>query len=198
MGYLRSIASQVESIYKDSHETFSSFQQEQNLNCLTGCGKCCLGKEINATIVELLPTAYKLYDAKVAEEILEKIEKLNSEHEIIQCIFYEKHSPDGVLGKCTNYDTRPSVCRSFGAAATKNKEGKKVAAVCKLIKEHRPEEYKNANFENAPVMGDFARKIMSIDSVMGRELIPINQALRFALEKVLFTEEYEEGAPKRF
>lgn len=189
MSFLRSIASQVESIYKDSHETFSSFQREQNLQCLTGCGKCCLGKEINATVLELLPTAYKLYDQKIGEDILNKLTELEESGEFLQCIFYQLNSPDGHLGQCTNYDTRPSVCRSFGAAAIRNKEGKKVASVCKLIKEARPTEYTNADFQNAPVIGEFARKIMSIDTTLGKELMPINTALKLALEKVLFTEE---------
>lgn len=197
MSYLRSVAKQVEAIYKDSHESFSSFQSLQKLNCLPGCGKCCLNKEISCTPLEMLPTAFKLYDENKAEEILENLTRIdfeNANDEMLQCIFYERHSPDGSKGQCTNYLTRPCVCRSFGAAATTDKNGKKVGSVCKLIKEASPEAYKAANFDNSPVIGEFARKVMTLDNSMGSKYMPINLALKEALEKVLFSESY---LPKR-
>lgn len=182
MDYIRNLAFEVESIYKESQNSFSSYQSSQKLNCLTGCGKCCLSTQIQSTILEMIPTALYLHDQKRADQIYDALDLVDTENSI--CIFYQKHSEDGHLGKCTNYDLRPSVCRSFGAAAVKNKMGEKVASVCKLIKEKYPQEYAQMNLSEAPVIGEFARRIITLDTNLGLKLYPINHALKKAIEKV--------------
>lgn len=183
----RELAKAISAIYTDSHNAFTSYQRMSGLNCLNGCGACCLNKEISATVLEMIPTALDLFDRGIAEEIYNQ---LNS-REDVTCYFYHKLSEDGKKGLCLNYGHRPSVCRSFGAAAVRNKYGEKVLSACKLIKEQNPELLKTVNLESAPVIGEFARKVMALDPSLGERVRPINQALKEALEIILHRSEYD-------
>lgn len=187
MKEFRELAKAINQIYIDSHNTFTSYQRSTGLNCLSGCGACCLSKEISATVLEMIPTALDLYDRGIAQEVYDQL----LIREDLTCYFYHKLSPDGFKGLCMNYGHRPSVCRSFGAAAARNKYGQKTMSICKLIKEQQGELINSINPELAPVIGEFARKVMSLDPRLGERILPINQALKEALEMILHRSEYE-------
>lgn len=184
MNWHREIAGHIESIYRESNETFSNYQQQMGLPCLSGCGACCLSPEISATILEMLPTAFSLVDKNGLEFAEQFLQQLENSQDFV-CVFYKRLSLDGKKGHCTNYEFRPSVCRSFGAAALRDKNGNKSMSICKYIKEAFPETIKNLDPIDAPVIGDFAKKITLLDPYLGNKLYPINEALKLALIKVL-------------
>lgn len=186
MQWLKNLSGQVQEIYSESEKTFSGYQRTTGLNCIEGCGKCCLGSEISATILEMIPTALHLHSTSKAFEVFDMLDNLTTS----QCIFYIRTSSDGAKGYCSNYTHRPSVCRSFAVAASKDKHGKKTPSICKEIRDFYPKHQQIIDLENAPVIGDYARKIASLDGSLGTMLYPINAALKMALEKVLFLSQF--------
>ncbi len=187
MKWLEGLSEEVEQIYERSNETFSKFQLDQEMPCPTGCGKCCLSKEISATVLEMLPTAIRLFKENKHEVTYDKLGNQNE----VQCIFFNPHIDNGNKGLCENYQTRPSVCRSFGLAAVRGKAGDKKLSVCKVLKEIYPDKIMNIALDQAPVVGEYARQIIGINPGLGAQVHPINEALRLALQKVILYTQFE-------
>ncbi|OFZ21606.1 MAG: hypothetical protein A2202_08970 [Bdellovibrionales bacterium RIFOXYA1_FULL_36_14] len=189
MQRLRLLASKIMEIYDESHDFFQAFQQKTGLTCIPDCGECCLSTEVSASILEMIPTALDLYDQKLAEKVLDTLEQLN---ETSHCIFYIKLSEDGKKGRCSNYKHRPCVCRSFGAAAVKNKIGKNILSVCKEIKKQKSIDFDQITLDCAPIIGEFSNKILLMECSDNTKIKPINQALKQALMYVLSASAYIE------
>jgi hypothetical protein len=107
-----------------------------------------------------------------------------------------------VHGSCSKYDYRGLICRLFSFAATRDKNGNPQLAACRFIKQQEPEQYQLAlehivNGKNVPFFSDYYRKLMQIDFRLGQEYLPINQAIRRALEEVLQYYQYR-PFPKRY
>jgi len=182
MQRLRVLASKIIEIYQESHDSFQAYQQKTGLTCIQGCGECCLSREVSASILEMIPTALDLYDQKLAEKVLNTLEQLDKTN---HCIFYIKLSDDGIKGKCSNYKYRPCICRSFGAAAVKDKTGKKILSVCKEIKKQKLIDISQINLDSAPTIGEFSSRILFMECSEKTKVKPINQALKEALMYVL-------------
>lgn len=178
----RELAKLVEAVYQESGDAFKSFQNQSGLTCISGCGACCLNPDVTATQLELLPYALYLIDHNLADMMLNKLENTDRSF----CISYLMESEDGKKGKCGIYQYRPSLCRSFGASARINKKIEKEWMICKYIKEISKENISQTNIEDAPIMGTFAAQIRTLDYELSKELLPINDALKKILEKLLF------------
>ena len=190
---LRKLSIEVEEVFNSFGLNFSQFQSDYQLKCLNGCGACCLNKDIFATPLEMLPLALYIFDHGRILEIQKKLKQnlLNS------CIFYQKTNEIGDQGQCLVYQFRPSICRSFGAAAIYDKNNQKKLSVCKYIKEKNENTYQylNQNLpESAPVISQFAQKIYILDPLLSSELVPINQALTIIIEKILLLDQIENSA----
>ncbi|MFG1504854.1 YkgJ family cysteine cluster protein [Halobacteriovorax sp. ZH5_bin.2] len=186
MSLNKEISKHIESIFEKSSQTFSSYQLSKGLPCLSGCGACCLSQEISASTSEMLPSAFRILN----EEGIERVEELLEELEVRTsrlCVFYHRNSQEGTDGYCMNYSTRPTVCRSFGVAAYRDKNGDKVMSVCKRLKDAYPNEVKSLSPSEAPVIGDFAKQIYLLGQNEDAKLLHINEALYQALKKVWFS-----------
>lgn len=177
---------EVEKVYESLEKDLRKFQNHSQLKCVAGCGECCKKPDIEATIIEFLPLAYYLYKSGTAMEYLEKIKGLNDP----LCILFNPFTTAGSSGGCTIYPHRGLICRLFGFSAFEDKNGKPVISTCKLIKSSQAENYARAveavkNGAFIPVMSDFYMRLYGIDMDMARKFYPINQAIRFAIEKVL-------------
>jgi uncharacterized protein len=177
---------QIEQVYESLNKDIKRFQTSTSLSCLKGCGECCKKPDIEATLIEFLPLAYYLYKEGTAFDFLEKIKQ----SEDSQCILFTPFITGSQSGFCASYPYRGLVCRLFGFSAYEDKYGKPIISTCKLIKETQAENYtkaveivKNGGF--VPVMSDFYMRLYAIDMDMGRKFYPINQAMRYAIEKVL-------------
>jgi hypothetical protein len=100
---------------------------------------------------------------------------------------YEPHSPDGSKGQCGVYKERPSLCRMFGVAGFYNKHREVTLSVCKLIREKYPDLTKTRESEvteQTPMLAHWSYSLMQLDPALIQDRMPINEALKKALERV--------------
>lgn len=178
---------QVEELFCSLDNEITNFKSETKLHCLTGCGKCCSKPDIDASPLEFLPWAFHLFLNGIAEETL--LELNNSS--ISTCHIYR---PLALLeqynGSCSSYRYRGLICRLFGYAANRDKYGELRLATCKIIKEDQLENF-NATEEAiskglyVPIFTDYYMKLSQIDYHLASKILPINQALKMAIEEVL-------------
>ncbi len=159
-------------------------QQEAGLHCLLGCGRCCTYPNIEATPLEFLPLAYDLFVQGEAEKWLSL-----SSREQLTCINFRPSGHDG-QGTCGNYAHRGLICRLFGYSLRRDKYGALQLAACKTMKEHTPEQISHvasylAAGGKAPISTEYYQRLASIDPSMSSDTMPINDAIREAVETVI-------------
>jgi hypothetical protein len=122
----------------------------------------------------------------------EWITKLESADHV--CVMWEGDRETGA-GRCTSYETRPSICRLFGASGYFDKNHNVSMSVCKLIKETHSETLKKIsvgrNPENTPMISQWYTKIQSLGSTELLERRPMNKAILGALQLVGFYAQYQ-------
>lgn len=177
---------QTMAILAEIDRATTAFQSATGLQCRPGCGACCQNPEVETTPLEMLPIAWELYQQGKLHEWIQKIETTNG---IGVCIFYRSDPEIPGNGRCSIYPWRPSLCRLFGFAAVVNKHGNPELAACKKNKEVIPEVVAKsqaaiANGLPVPQFADFAMRFRNLDPILGQERLPINQALKVALERI--------------
>jgi Fe-S-cluster containining protein len=158
------------------------FSVQTGLKCKSGCGACCENPDVETTVAEVMPLAVYLWSSSLAEAYLSNPSKSS-------CVFYK---PDPVLqgqGRCGIYAYRPGLCRLFGFASRKDKHGKPELMTCKLIKDNQPQACQRTQEALrkglvAPLLTTHAFSVSNIDPVHGQKLLPINQAICQAVEKI--------------
>jgi hypothetical protein len=177
----------VEELFDRLEIEITAFQSETHLSCNVGCGKCCTTPNIDASPLEFLPWAFHLFLNGIAEATLAELNNITTNN----CLLYR---PLSILehhkGKCSNYRYRGLICRLFGYAANTDKYGKLRLATCKIIKEEQQENFIAAEEsinkgKYVPVFTDYYMRLAQIDMRMGITLVPINEALKMAIEEVL-------------
>lgn len=190
MQRLKQLSLQVETVFADIGQSYAQYQRDRGLFCRSGCGECCLHPGIEATVLEMLPLAYSLIEQNEAERILDAL----AEQQQDGCFFYQRHSADGKMGQCSVYQKRPGICRLFGAAGYNGREGEVQLSVCKNIKADHPVAYADTlialESDPPPMIRNGKEQIRQIDYELGGINYPINEAMRQALEKVLFEQYY--------
>jgi uncharacterized protein len=177
----------VEKLFDRLESEISDFKSKTNLHCLDGCGKCCTTPDIDASPLEFLPWAFYLFLNGKAEEMLAELDNTTA----VRCHLYrplivlESHN-----GSCSNYRYRGLICRLFGYAASRDKLGELRLATCKIIKENQQDKYDNtveaiAKGLYVPIFTDYYMHLSQIDFRMGNIMLPINNALKMAIEEVL-------------
>jgi Fe-S-cluster containining protein len=188
---IREFSQDLQKIYDQMWDTFSQYQAASGLNCLVGCGKCCNNPEVEASVLEMFPLALRILDENKLEEWLDKLEEPAQDH----CLMYEPHSPDGSKGQCGVYKERPSLCRMFGVAGFYNKHQEVTLSVCKLIREKYPDLTKIRESEvsdKTPMLITWSYRLAQIDPGLIQDRMPINQALKKALERIALYAQYQE------
>ncbi|MFG6686088.1 YkgJ family cysteine cluster protein [Mariniflexile sp. HNIBRBA6329] len=178
---------QIEKLFERLDAEISEFQTQTNLNCVAGCGKCCTKPDIEASPLEFLPWAFHLFLNGEAEKTLIKLKNTSSSI----CHIYQPLSLlNSGNGRCGNYQYRGLICRLFGNAANSDKYGKLRLATCTIIKENQNIDYKKT--EEAigkglyvPIFTDYYMQLNQIDFYLGNTILPINHALKIAIEEVL-------------
>jgi Fe-S-cluster containining protein len=188
---IREFALELQNIYDEMGLSFANYQNNSGLNCLEGCGKCCSNPDIEASVLEMLPLAVRLHDENKLDEWLEKLENPAQ----ASCLMFQSHSADGSKGQCGAYRERPSVCRMFGVAGYFDKHHEVTLSVCRLIRDKYPElteiRTKEATAENTPVLVNWSYRMAEIDPALIQGRMPLNQALKLALEKVALYAQYQ-------
>lgn len=187
------LAEQVKEIYHKIDERTESLAIATGLKCPPGCGKCCENPDIETTPLEMLPIALELFEKKQSQEWIEKAEAVNWQG---RCIFYQPDEFIAGNGRCSIYDFRPSVCRLFGFAAVKNKQGTAEFAACRYHKQIMPEmveKVKESIAGGVPVASfpEIAIQLSNIEPYLGNQRMPINQALKVAIQRVGLMAQWE-------
>ena len=183
---IESKVSRVEHLFDRLDREISQFQSQAHLHCVIGCGKCCTKPDMEASPLEFLPWAFDLFINGQAEKVLSE---LNDSSNSI-CYLYQPLSLiDTQSGRCGNYRYRGLICRLFGYAATNDKYSKLRLIACKIIKENHlsfksVEEVINRGLY-VPVFTDYYMNLSQIDFRLGNTILPINKALKGAIEEVL-------------
>ena len=185
---IREFSLNLQKVYDEMSEAFASYQASTKLNCLNGCGRCCFNPEVDASVLEMLPMALRIYDEGKLDEWLERLE--NAEDK--SCLVYKSTGPNG-QGHCSIYKERPSLCRMFGVAGYTNKYQEVTLSICKYIKEEYPQylAHAEANAEKAPTMKQWSNRLMTIHPELIQNKKPINLALKEALERVAFNMQFQ-------
>ncbi len=189
---IREFSENLQNIYQEMSNCFSDYQKATGLHCLEGCGKCCHNPEVEASVLEMLPFALKMFDENKLEYWLEKLEDPAQDF----CLLFESHSPDHSKGQCGDYQNRPSLCRMFGVAGHFNKYREATLSICKYIREKYPElseeRGKQATEENTPMLVTWSYRLAQLDPALIQNRYPMNQAMKMALEKVALYAQYQE------
>ncbi len=183
---LKEKTDQLQKLFQKVDHQTHSLSCKASLNCLPGCGACCENPHVECTVLELLPLSLKLWQENQAEDILTQ---LYSIPEGQFCILYKADQNMSGNGRCTQYELRPLLCRTFGYAARLNKYGKKELATCKKISIDQPESIKVAqklidDGLDVPVFSEAWLALLDIDPGLSTDRYPMNKALKIALEKI--------------
>ena len=177
----------VERVFRMLEKENRRFQRLSGLACPPGCGLCCTKPGIEATPLEFLPLAYRLYTQDLAEVVYDSLRDPVPD----LCIFYQPDSTDGALGRCGQYPLRGLICRLFRVSATVNRRGILEPAACKVIKarfadcfEAKARDIREGRLR-PPVGHLYHLRMAAIDSALAVEFLPINQAIKRSLAIVL-------------
>jgi Fe-S-cluster containining protein len=180
----------VEEVFALLDLEISTFQGWSKLSCKTGCGRCCQKPDVEATVLEFLPFAYRAFLAGEAFEWLERLRQ----HENPVCILF---SPSLTNGGCQQYVHRGLICRLFGFSARLNKHSRKELVSCQTIKHEQAEKWQAAveevdNGRAVPVMSQYYMRLHAVDADLARYFFPVNDAIRRAIELVLHHFSYQD------
>ena len=175
----------IEQLFHQLEKETAAFQNNTGLSCLSGCGRCCTYPDIEASPLEFLPWAFHLFLNGEAEKMLQTLRDIKT----TTCVNYQ---PLSIVdqGHCKTYRYRGLICRLFGYGASTDKYGKLRLATCKIIKEGQAENFASASEKisqgmSVPVFTDYYMQLNQIDFRLGNIIVPVNKALRMALEEVL-------------
>jgi Fe-S-cluster containining protein len=172
-------------VYRVLDMAVAAFVLHSGLACPEGCGHCCLSEKVEATVLECIPLAFELFRTLQAEFILKRLEKNVDEK---QCVLYRRDYTEAGLWGCTQYQYRAVVCRLFGFAGNRDRQGIVRLAMCRVMKEKTGADSSRIDFNDQdaplPLFVDAGLRITALHPGLGTVRMPINAALREALLKV--------------
>jgi Fe-S-cluster containining protein len=177
------IVSRVMDLYAQIDKSVAEFQLKSGLRCPKGCGACCSSAHVEVTVLEMLPVACEIL--RQGEAVV-WLKRLASQENPGRCRLYLADPGEAAAGHCGFYKWRPVLCRLFGFAAIRNRIGEKILSVCKQIKQTDPQGASAAvhMVAQAPCFVHCGTQVYALDPVLGQALLPINTALRHAIERV--------------
>jgi Fe-S-cluster containining protein len=181
---IRESSSALLKVYAEMSAAFGAFQGASGLHCPPGCGRCCLNPEIEATVFEMLPFALMAHDEGKLEDWLAKLAATDQD----VCVIFTGQN-------CGKYEGRPSVCRMFAVAGYFNKDRQKDLSICKVLKENDPsraqEFRKSMSGDQVPMLSEWAARVQALSPQQYAQRLPINQAIKVALELVALNAQYQ-------
>jgi Fe-S-cluster containining protein len=184
---LRDRAEAVSRLYRRLDLHVRSFRSFSGLECLPGCGRCCLSPEVEATVLEMLPAAFQLGRQGRIEQSLVLLE---APPPPLTCLLYVPEPQPPALGHCSLYERRALLCRLFGFAATLDRDGHRELATCGRIRAThlglaaQADEAVRHGTAMVPVISNYRMALYGIDPSLGSRPLPINVAIAEALHMV--------------
>lgn len=177
---------QITGIYRELDEKTEQFRRASGLKCPEGCGRCCISKNIEATVLEFLPLASHLWEIQEAEKWSAAIKRLPDK---ISCVLFEA-DPDKIgNGRCRFYSLRGLICRAFGYTASGDKYSVPRLIGCGVMRDQSPEIFEEARRAvseglYAPLVTVFSYRLMAVNHALGSVFLPINRAILAAIERI--------------
>jgi len=182
----------INSIYEKLENNQKRFSDCFDVHCKMGCGKCCEHFIPDITNLEAGYLAFGLISEGRADEVVKMLQERDPDNPI--CPLYNK---DDELHHCTVYQWRPLICRLFGAAASRNKEGHAIFKNCKWNENTHEVTTKTleSHKRNLVVMGDYGWMLEEGEGGdVQTTLLP--DALERAILKVRFLLEMKEKSER--
>jgi len=181
-----SIYSEINKIYKRLDKGIAKFQSATGISCPPRCSVCCREWPVETTVLELFPLAREIYLRKQEDTVISAISEKEAREDPV-CVLFRDLTGRGHNGPCSYYEYRPLVCRLFGFASRRNKFGRIELMTCRIIKDYKPSEVRRAEMAisqglRLPVYQDAFMRISSIKPAIGFRRLPINEALKAAIE----------------
>lgn len=182
------IIEEVESVFEELDNHLKETSQHSGLKCPDFCGMCCRKPDIEASPLEFMPLAAWLYKSGKINDFLVKLD--NPAHKWCAC-FDPEASAKGEWG-CKYYEHRGLICRLFGFGYRLNRESHPVLVTCKIMKTTqavavtKAAELADGNPDEMPVFSNYFMKLLAIDPDLAVPQMPINKAIRTAIEKLYF------------
>lgn len=186
---LDTLGLELQDAYDRLGAQFSEGQRQSGLLCPSDCGQCCRVPTVEASPLELLPMALELVRLGQAQAMLERL----IEERPVLCPVFESHSPDGMKGRCSLYQQRPTVCRLFGVAARPGKHGGKELSICRELKTLYPTQWEKVDSAAIPLMTQASWQLSTLHPDLLSERRPISISLRKILEIVLLQHHLKSG-----
>lgn len=189
------LATQVQSVFDEVDRSTSAFASASGIACPPGCGACCHSPNVEASELEMLPMAEHLMETGEAGAVYQH---LSQQPGAKICVFFKPVPGSTTDGRCSRYTHRPLVCRLFGFAGRRNKEGRPQFTACKVHQQHSPSivqvttQRVDEGTLRPPLYSDAMDALWATHPTLGTERFLINQALLRALESVLMRGQYSE------
>lgn len=175
----KAIATQIKELYSQMDKENNQFSIESGIKCVSSCGGvCCSNKDVAVPPVDLIPLAIQLIEDNDYLSYLAD----NSDQ---ACLFFQN-------GRCSVYENRATLCRLFAFSSVYNKKGQKTLSVCSFIKEENNTEVTQELTDKAANIVDWSSKVTNLVPGWDNSCRPFNEALKYALEKILNSYQYEE------
>jgi len=141
-------------------------------------------------VLELLPAARELLRSGEAGVWLARLGRGDGS---TRCVLYLPEVGDERRGRCALYPVRPAICRLYGFAARRNRRGELELLTCRVHRSSAREEVERAKRRveeggEVTVLPDVHFDLAALHPGLGSKLLPINEALRSALELLALEE----------
>jgi len=178
-------------LHAEADARTSSFLRLSGLGCLPGCGSCCdaPSASIECTVLEAMPMALMLWDtgrAGAAHNLASDASDTG------RCVLYSGPSLERGLGGCSEYASRPLVCRLFGFSSVRDKRGQSRLSLCGRVRQshaaraHAASEMVTTGVD-LPSLAGFHTRARGLNPALAAQRSGINTALMKALERVMLT-----------
>ena len=163
------LCSNVLNLLTEAEKKSVRFGKKTGLYCPEGCGDCCRDEHPEDSVLALLPAARWVINRNLGEFYLD-LAQSNLEG---QCVFFDPYN----RRHCSIYSFRPMVCRLFGYAGRIDKYGGLNFRSCRRLSDKVPE-----IIPMPPIYSDYQFRLIGLDPLLGRILLPINTAFVKAVE----------------
>ena len=182
------IIEEVEKVFEELDAHLQSTSEVSGLKCPDFCGMCCRKSDIEASPIEFMPLAAWLYKTGKVDDFLARLD--HPKHPWCAC-FDPDATSRGEWG-CQFYEKRGLICRLFGFGFRLNRENLPVLVTCKIMKCTQSAAVAKAGGmaatspEEMPIFSNYFMRLLAIDPDLAVPQMPINDAIRVAIEKLYF------------
>jgi len=172
----------IRNIYCELKEKEDKFRETFDVSCRKHCCECCRHFMPDIMEAEADYMAFGIIAEGRADEVLARIDSISSDDP--PCLMLRQDDADH---PCTEYQWRPLICRLFGDAASKDKEGRPAFRKCKWnVDGHDVScEEMEKNPDALVSMSDYGMRMEDID-IDSNSTLMMGEALKKAIEKVRF------------